>query len=98
MTALSTGDSLGIIAFLFSSAGLVYAAVNHKRIRCKCCGKNMDVSVDVDSTEPVIVAPESVKEPPTTFKLTPPRGSIPVIAKKSKTAKVAPPPPPNDPS
>ena len=33
-------------------AGAVYTAVNHKKIRCKCCGKNLDMSVDVDSTEP----------------------------------------------
>ena len=77
MTTLTTGDSLGIIAFLFSSAGLVYAAINHKRIRCKCCGKDVDMSVDIDTTEPVVSA-ESVEDKPIIFKLTPPRGSIPV--------------------
>ena len=35
-----------------SMGGAVYAAINHKKIRCKCCGKNLDMSVDVDSTEP----------------------------------------------
>jgi len=74
----STGGALGIISILFSGAGLVYAAVNHKRIRCRCCGKDLDVSVDVDSTEPVATAeadgatapepepePESEPEPET---------------------------------
>jgi hypothetical protein len=45
--------ALGIIAFLISSGGAIYAAINHKRVRMNCCGK----SVDVDSTDPK-VAPE----------------------------------------
>ena len=49
----NTGGALGIFAFLMSSAGIVYTAINHKRLRCKCCGKNMDVSVDVEPTTPV---------------------------------------------
>jgi hypothetical protein len=51
--------ALGIIAFLISSGGAIYAAINHKRVRMTCCGKKMDMSVDVDSTEPTAkVAPE----------------------------------------
>jgi len=46
------GNILGIFAFLTSSAGLIYAAINHKRVRCRCCGKDMDMSVDVDPTDP----------------------------------------------
>jgi hypothetical protein len=46
-----TGGIFGIFGFLVSMAGVLYAAVNHKKIRCKCCGKNLDMSVDVDSTE-----------------------------------------------
>jgi len=56
------GNILGVFAFLTSSAGLIYAAVNHKRIRCRCCGKDMDMSVDVDPTDvpkdKIIKAPE----------------------------------------
>jgi hypothetical protein len=47
----TTGGVLGIIGFLVSAAGAIYAAINHKRVRCRCCGKDMDVSVDIDSTE-----------------------------------------------
>lgn len=85
MTTITTGDTLGILAFLFSSAGLLYAAINHKRIRCKFCGKDIDMSVDVDSTEPTVKLPSDN---------TPSPSSIPV--KKNKTSKVAPPPPPPD--
>jgi hypothetical protein len=49
----TAGGVLGIFGFIISAAGAIYAAVNHKRIRCKCCGKDVDVSVDVDSTVPV---------------------------------------------
>ena len=47
-----------------SMGGAIYAAINHKKIRCKCCGKNLDMSVDVDSTEPEKKdEPESKSEP-----------------------------------
>jgi hypothetical protein len=49
----TTGGVLGIFGFLASLAGLIYTAVNHKRIRCRCCGKDVDMSVDVDSTDTV---------------------------------------------
>jgi hypothetical protein len=47
----NTGGILGIFAFLTSAAGLIYTAINHKRIRCRCCGKDLDMSVDVDPTD-----------------------------------------------
>jgi ribosomal protein L12E/L44/L45/RPP1/RPP2 len=56
----NTGGILGIFAFLTSAAGLIYAAINHKRIRCRCCGKDLDMSVDVDPTD---AAPKTVKPP-----------------------------------
>ena len=46
-----TGSVLGIISILVSIGGAIYAAINHKRLRCKCCGKDIEVQVDVDSTE-----------------------------------------------
>jgi len=93
MDSSATG-ALGIISFLFSSAGLIYAAVNHKRIRCRCCGRNMDVSVDVDSTEPVaepvaepVVEPEP--EPIVVIKKER-RSSLPPIIKKKRLPQIAP--------
>ena len=50
----TTGGVLGIFGFLASVGGLIYTAINHKRIRCRCCGKDVDMSVDVDSTEPTV--------------------------------------------
>ena len=55
--------ALGIIAFLISSGGAIYAAINHKRVRMTCCGKKMDMSVDVDSTDAKVAPePEAPKE------------------------------------
>ena len=59
-----TSGALGIIAFLVSMAGVIYAAVNHKRVRCKCCGKDIDMSVDVDSTVKVSPALPKIRVPP----------------------------------
>jgi hypothetical protein len=52
MSSLDTGNVLGIFAILFSIGGVIYTAVNHKRFRLKCCGKDLDVSVDVEDTTP----------------------------------------------
>lgn len=54
----NTGGALGIVGFLVSVGGAIYAAINHMRIRFNCCGKQMDMSVDVDSTKSAKVAPE----------------------------------------
>jgi len=101
----STGGALGIISILFSGAGLVYAAVNHKRIRCRCCGRDLDVSVDVDSTEPPAAtneaegatAAESEPEPEPEPETPPPpppkkarRSSLPPIVRKPRSGQVVP--------
>jgi hypothetical protein len=46
----TTGGVLGIFGILISGGSVIYAAINHKRIRCRCCGKDLDISVDVDPT------------------------------------------------
>lgn len=33
-------------------AGIIYKAVNHKRIRSDCCGKKMSASIDIEETTP----------------------------------------------
>ena len=48
-----TGGILGVFGFLVSMAGVIYTAINHKKIRCRCCGKDLDMSVDVDTTEEI---------------------------------------------
>ena len=43
---------LGISGVVISVAGIVYTAVNHKRVRSNCCGKVLEVSLDIDATTP----------------------------------------------
>jgi hypothetical protein len=48
-SALSGGGIVGGIIFF---VGIVYKAVNHHRIRSKCCGKEIVASVDIEETTP----------------------------------------------
>jgi len=62
----TTGGVLGIFGILISGGSVIYAAINHKRIRCRCCGKDLDVSVDVDPTiikKKKKISATNVKEP-----------------------------------
>ena len=60
----NAGGVLGIFGFLISAAGIIYTAINHKRLRCKCCGKDMDISVDVEPTTPKDVEKEEEEVKP----------------------------------
>ena len=42
--------SLG--AFVIAMIGVIYGAINHKKIRSNCCGRSLSASVDVDPTTP----------------------------------------------
>jgi len=57
----TSSNVIGVIGFVLTIGGGIYTAINHKRIRSKCCGKNMDASFDVDNTSPTL--PVSTKPP-----------------------------------
>lgn len=42
----------GIGASIVAILGLIYSAVNHKRIRSNCCGHLVSASVDIEPTTP----------------------------------------------
>jgi hypothetical protein len=50
---MDTTNILGLVGFGVSILGAIYTAVNHKRVRSRCCGKTLDMSVDVENTTPV---------------------------------------------
>jgi len=50
-------ELLSTIAIVVSSLGAVFATLNHTRIRSGCCGKKLEVSLDVEKTTPTAVAP-----------------------------------------
>jgi len=44
---------LGLAGFGISVFGAIYTALNHKRLRSRCCGKDLDASIDIENTTPV---------------------------------------------
>lgn len=43
---------LAIVSIVVSVGGSILAVVNHTRIRSVCCGRKLDVSLDVERTTP----------------------------------------------
>ena len=42
----------GIGASIIAILGLIYTAFNHKKIRSKCCGRELSASIDVEPSTP----------------------------------------------
>ena len=47
---MDTGSVVGGVGIAMSIISMVYAAVNHKRIRAKCCGRIIEMELDVTDT------------------------------------------------
>ena len=50
-------QSGGIGAGVVVALGIIYRVVNQKHLRSRCCGKEVDIALDVDESTPVRVAP-----------------------------------------
>lgn len=63
---MDTGAVLGGTGLFLSLVGIIYSAINHKHIRSTCCGKEIDISIDIDSTNTGQKKPEKeeIKIPP----------------------------------
>ena len=48
----------GISASLIAALGIVYKAINHKKCKSKCCGFNIENSIDISDTSPQVNAPK----------------------------------------
>lgn len=48
----ATTNVLTYVAFAVGVISSVLAAINHTRIRSACCGKKLEISLDVDKTTP----------------------------------------------
>jgi hypothetical protein len=46
----NTGTIVGGVGIAMSVISMIYAAVNHKRVRAKCCGRVIEVELDVSSS------------------------------------------------
>ena len=70
---METSGILGITALVISVVGTIVAAVNHKKLVSKCCGKRVEMSLDISETTPspsikpklpAIVAPTETSHKP----------------------------------
>ena len=52
MDLASVGGLLGLISIVIHIIEKVYIAVNHKRMRSKCCGVQTEVSLDIGTITP----------------------------------------------
>ena len=59
--AVSTqiGAIAGYISLCLMIVGSLVAAVNHRRVRSGCCGREASLSLDIDTTTPPKVPPPS---------------------------------------
>ena len=42
----------GIGASIVAVLGLIYTAINHKKLRSKCCGREITASIDIEPSSP----------------------------------------------
>jgi hypothetical protein len=49
---MDSNGILSIVAIVTSVGGAVLALINHTRVRSMCCGKKLEVSLDVEKTTP----------------------------------------------
>ena len=54
---MDTSSVLATSALVLSVGGSIIAVINHKRIRSSCCGKKIDVSLDIENTTPPKIHP-----------------------------------------
>lgn len=59
---METSTVLGGIGLTLSLCGILYTAINHRRIRLKLCNRRYDFSIDVDTTDSATPNEEKKKE------------------------------------
>jgi hypothetical protein len=47
-----TTSAIALCGLVISGITTAIGIINHKRIRSNCCGKSVDMSVDIESTTP----------------------------------------------
>ena len=49
---MDTNTIISGVSLTVAVGSSIIAVVNHKRLRSKCCGRNVDVSIDIENTTP----------------------------------------------
>ena len=52
ITLMDNYGSAGIGASIVAVLGLIYTAINHKKLRSKCCGREITASIDIEPSSP----------------------------------------------
>ncbi len=52
----------GVLGIVITVGGLIYGTINHKRLRSTCCGRKIDIALDIESTIPIEKQNENIKE------------------------------------
>ena len=42
----------GVIALAISIVGTIIGIINHKKLKSSCCGRKLEISVDIENTTP----------------------------------------------
>jgi hypothetical protein len=58
---IQAGASATTISIIFI-LGYIYKTVNHRRVRSRCCGHDLDASLDIEETTPKTDLKPSVVE------------------------------------
>jgi hypothetical protein len=48
----TTAGIVAVVGIVLSGASTILAIANHKRVRSNCCGKKLEISLDVENTTP----------------------------------------------
>ena len=51
---MDQGEILGLVALIISVGGTILGIINHKKIRSKCCGKEISASLDIEPSTPPV--------------------------------------------
>lgn len=49
---MEQSEVLAILAIIVSIGGTVLGIINHKRVRSKCCGREVSASLDIEPSTP----------------------------------------------
>lgn len=51
---MDSNNILSIVAIVVSIGGALITAVNHTRVRSACCGRRVEMSIDIEKTTPIL--------------------------------------------
>lgn len=57
----TAGTVGGYLTIVLTVGGVIFAMVNHKRLRSNCCGRRVEISFDVENTNAVAPLPSPKK-------------------------------------